>query len=316
VTSLLFSSDGNTLFIGTEKQKILVYNIGLRNHWYRYQILSFGSRLSRITSSRGDTVDHLFRSHDDSDLLTICSNKMIHWKLDPSDNEFKIVHQHEWSEYLGTLSLSSDNSYLISAYEGDYGFLISTTVPSTSGNLFYSLKYHSTFKGVDMAGQGGITCIEFGSGGNFALGFEKGYVGLSEIISSTGSVQYRGGFEIPGKVLSLAWISDKRLLVGTENGVFIGNSEGTVHRMDKQRLEADRECGLVMIDETMGVYGTSTGHFHTCKVKGDRVIPVTGRPPVASSFPPDTFSSRREKTARFAFGGVGTVTVLTGTYQF
>ncbi|OBS23311.1 hypothetical protein FPOA_03860 [Fusarium poae] len=316
ITSLLFNSDGNTRFIGTEKQKIWVYTIGLRDEWSRHQILSCGSRLSRITSSRDDTVDHLFRSHDDADLLAICGSKIFHWKLVPSEREYKVFEQQEWSEYLCTLSLSSDNRHLIYATVGDYNLSTSRTNLGTSSRLSYRSTCHSIRRDKGMAGKGGINCVEFGSGRTFAVGLNMGYVGLFDMIDSTAFVKYRDGFEVPGEVLSIAWISDKRLLVGTKEGVFIRTSEGTIQRMGKQRLEADRECGLVMIDETMGVYGTSTGHFHTCKVNGDRVLPITGRPPVASSFPPDTFSSRREETARFAFGDVGTVTLLTGTCHF
>ncbi|XEV04393.1 hypothetical protein FSHL1_009680 [Fusarium sambucinum] len=311
VTSLLFTSDGNTLFIGTEKRKIFVYSFGLRNIWRRYQVLYCGGRLSSYMFGRGDTVRNLIRSSDDSYLLAVCGDKMFRFEFDPSDSEFKFVCQEGWSGYEDVLALSSDNRYLVSARGLGHRFAILKPNFGYSFNAISFLNDYSTSTFDDMNATDVFSCIEFGTGGFFAIGLNRGYVSLFEIVDSQGSIKRRGGFETPGKVLSLAWLSDMRLLTGTEKGLYIGDADGTVDRIDKKRLESDRECWSHFIHDTMGVYGTTTGRARHYRVEKDRLIPMTTSDPVVAHFPKDAFTTSRREIGRLAIGSYIGVSIVT-----
>ncbi|CEI60326.1 hypothetical protein FVEN_g6487 [Fusarium venenatum] len=218
---------------------------------------------------------------------------MIRFKFDPIDAEFKIVRTEAWSLHNCILALSSDNMYLVSATTSRmFDLRIFETNFNTSDDdaLRYFYVY-STWDFADMRERGLFSCIEFGSDGYFAVGFTQGHVSIFEMVGSEGSIHRRGASETPGEVLSLAWISDMRLLIGTENGIYIANLEGTVDWIGKKRLLGDREYWLHFIDETTGIYGTSNGRAHYCKVEEDRVIPKRERSTVASHFPEDAFST-------------------------
>ncbi|PCD20836.1 hypothetical protein QX201_004455 [Fusarium graminearum] len=244
VTSLLFSSDGKALFIGTEGKPIWVY-----------------SGLTGITSYNGDTVDHLVRSDDDLHLVADCGNQIFRFTFSVSDDKFILEHQEDWSTLVDQskrspvkriLALSSDSKYLITATVGSWYYTIWMSNTGTRKPITFlrSRDNGSLFE----KSPNEITCIEFGTGGNFAVAFGGGRVCFYEIIDSAGSIEYRGQFESSGEVLSLACISGTRTLVGTDKGLFIGTSAGTVDRMGSQRLEMDHECGFGPIDDTTGVY--------------------------------------------------------------
>ncbi|KAK6713556.1 hypothetical protein SNK04_004521 [Fusarium graminearum] len=255
VTSLLFSSDGKTLFIGTQGKTIWVY-----------------SGLTGITSYNGDTVDHLVRSDDDLHLVADCGNQIFRFTFSVSDDKFILEHQEDWSTLVDQskrspvkriIALSSDSKYLITA---------------TVGSWYYTIWMSNT--------------------------------GTKKPITFCEAVTM---FESSGEVLSLACISGMRTLVGTDKGLFIGTSAGTVDRMGSQILEMDHECGFGQIDDTTGVYWRAGGQIQDCEVQGDQIIPtMTVRPAVSSNVTTDVLLACTMEIERLAVlakdGCVGIVT--------
>ncbi|KAI6753529.1 hypothetical protein HG531_005698 [Fusarium graminearum] len=303
VTSLLFSSDGKTLFIGTQGKTIWVY-----------------SGLTGITSYNGDTVDHLVRSDDDLHLVADCGNQIFRFTFSVSDDKFILEHQEDWSTLVDQskrspvkriIALSSDSKYLITATVGSWYYTIWMSNTGTKKPITFlrSRDNGSLFE----KSPNEITCIEFGTGGNFAVAFGGGRVCFYEIIDSAGSIEYCGQFESSGEVLSLACISGMRTLVGTDKGLFIGTSAGTVDRMGSQILEMDHECGFGPIDDTTGVYWRAGGQIQDCEVQGDQIIPtMTVRPAVSSNVTTDVLLACTMEIERLAVlakdGCVGIVT--------
>ncbi|UZP37034.1 hypothetical protein NXS19_004850 [Fusarium pseudograminearum] len=308
VTTLLFSSDGNTLFIGSEGKTIWVYRLGLHGNWHCSQTISCGSGLTGITSYNGDTVDHLVRSDNDLHLVADCGNQIFRFTFSVSDDKFILEHREDWSTLVDQskrspvkriLALSSDSKYLITATVGSWYYTIWMSNTGTRKPITFlrSRDNGSLFE----KSPNEITCIEFGTGGNFAVAFSGGRVCFYEIIDSAGSVEYRGQFESSGEVLSLAWISGMRTLVGTDKGLFIGTSAGTVDRMGSQRLEMDPECGFGPIDDTTGVYWRAGGQIQDCEVQGDQIIPTMRvRPAVSTNVITDVLSARTVEIERLA----------------
>ncbi|CEF76500.1 unnamed protein product [Fusarium graminearum] len=273
-----------------------------------------------ITSYNGDTVDHLVRSDDDLHLVADCGNQIFRFTFSVSDDKFILEHQEDWSTLVDQskrspvkriIALSSDSKYLITATVGSWYYTIWMSNTGTKKPITFlrSRDNGSLFE----KSPNEITCIEFGTGGNFAVAFGGGRVCFYEIIDSAGSIEYCGQFESSGEVLSLACISGMRTLVGTDKGLFIGTSAGTVDRMGSQILEMDHECGFGPIDDTTGVYWRAGGQIQDCEVQGDQIIPtMTVRPAVSSNVTTDVLLACTMEIERLAVlakdGCVGIVT--------
>lgn len=295
---------------------IWVFRLGLHGNWHCSQTLSCG--LSGVTSYNGDTVDHLVRSDDDLHLVADCGNQIFRFTFSASDDKFILEHQEDWSTLVDQskqypaeriLALSSDSKYLITATVGSWYYTIwmSNTGTRKPINVLRSRDNDSLFE----KSPNEIKCIEFGTGDNFAVGFSKGRVCFYEIIDSEGSIEYRGKFESSGEVLSLAWISGMRTLVGNNKGLFIGTPAGTINRMGRQRLEMDRECGFGLIYDTTGVNWRAGGQMQTCEVQEDQILPTMRHHTMATSnVTTDVFSVPQVEIQRAALVNDGCVSVF------
>ncbi|GKU09690.1 hypothetical protein FLAG1_12019 [Fusarium langsethiae] len=319
VTCLLFNSDGSTLFVGTEKQRIRVYD-RRRSYeewcWVHVDTLVWSIPFPKMPFSR-PSLDHvrcLARSNDDLYLVAACRNKLFRFKRKPHGRyEIDDFHQgfRHWSDGLHSLAVFSDDKkeYLVCGGLGNRYVFIYDPNFGPPGN---EMRLTGIFDMSELI-KDGLTryeCFEISRDGEFAMGLENGKV-------ITG--KFKGGdimspglewcMETPDSVGSLAWCHDGRLLIGTRKGFFISSPDGTTTPINGRGIYADADCWIVPIYDTGGWIGTlSCREPSRYIIREGQITLLPKLEPFAFNVDEDILSSQKVsyfQTAQMNYAGIG-----------